>query len=68
MKKNLEKLIKKTKEKRRQSRESDSCPQTHGSFTIKEAKQKRSGKRDVQPEKKDEKNKRIDKRTSEKTP
>ena len=35
--KNREKLIEKTKEKRRESRESDSCPQTHGSFTIKKA-------------------------------
>lgn len=35
--KNREKLIEKTKEKRRQSRESDSRPQTRGSFTIKKA-------------------------------
>ena len=35
--KNREKLIEKTKEKQRESRESDSCPQTHGSFTIKKA-------------------------------
>ena len=35
--KNREKLIEKTKEKQRQSRESDSRPQTRGSFTIKKA-------------------------------
>ena len=70
--KNREKLIEKTKEKRRQSRESDSRPQTRGSFTIKKA-QKGSKAKEIREKRRgaeQERRKKITEqtRTSGKTP
>ena len=64
--KNRETLIAETKEKRRQSRESDSRPQTRGSFTIKKA-QKGSKAKEIREKRRaaEERRKKIREQTRE---
>ena len=60
-------MIEKTKEKRKQSRESDSCLQTHGSFTIKKAQKGSKAKEIREQRRAAEEERRKNKRMSEKT-